>query len=124
MMLGAINSSSTKIMDKLTEEEILQLAQNIAITQVKDMVLLLKSSYTIESFLAVVESWIRTSGFPFKHETNGTRHLYIIQHDLNRKWSLYLSKLFEFVIGELVERRPVFQITNNSIVFEADTEKH
>ena len=111
-------------MDKLTEEEILQLAQNIAITQVKDMVLLLKSSYTIESFLAVVESWIRTSGFPFKHETNGTRHLYIIQHDLNRKWSLYLSKLFEFVIGELVERRPVFQITNNSIVFEADTEKH
>jgi hypothetical protein len=111
-------------MDKLTEEEIVQFAQNIAITQVKDMVLLLKSSYTIESFLDVVESWTRTSGFPFKYETNGTKQLYIIQHDLNRKWSLYLSKLFAFVMEELVHRRPIFEITNNSIVFEVDTEKH
>ena len=113
-----------KLMDKLSEEEIVQIARNIATTQVKDMVLLLKSTYTIESFLAVVESWIRTSGFPFKHEISGTRHLYIIQHDLNKNWSLYLSKLFDFVMEDLVERRPMFQINNNSIVFEVDTEKH
>jgi hypothetical protein len=113
-----------KLIDNLSEEEIVQIAQNIATTQVKDMVFLLKGKYTIESFLAVVESWIRASGFPFKHEINGTRHLYIIQHDLNKKWSLYLSKLFEFVMEDLIERRPIFQISNNSIVFEVDTEKH
>ena len=112
-----------KLMDKLSEDEIVQIAQNIATTHVKEMVLLLKGIYTIESFLAVGESWIRASGFPFKHEVSRTRHLYIIQHDLNKKWSLYLSKLFEFVMEDL-ERKPIFQITNNSIVFEVDTEMH
>ena len=111
------------LLDKFTEEEITQIAQQRAGEEVKDIVLLLTGSYNIVSFLTMIEAWIKSSGFPYKHKINDSRHLYVIQHDLSRKWSLYLAKLFKFVMKKLVVREPQFQITSNSLVFEVDIEK-
>jgi hypothetical protein len=70
----------------------------VAKTTNKDAILLMQNEYTIESALNLLESWLKTCGFPYKHkETNNgqNRHSFIIQHDIGMKVSVYLATLFQ-----------------------------
>ena len=60
-----------KIMDKLSTEEIIQISEYIVTNEIKDIILVLRKEHTLHSFLDAVESWAKTSGFPFIHEELG-----------------------------------------------------
>jgi hypothetical protein len=72
-----------------SNKEITSIAEYIAKKETKDFVLLLRNEYNIESALDVIETWIKISGHPYRHEVNYTSHSYVIQHDMGRNWSLY-----------------------------------
>lgn len=110
-----------KLIDRLSEQDIISLAEYIAKSSNKDLVLLLKSKYNIESALEFIESWIRISAYTYRHEVNGTRHLYIIQHDMGRKWSIYLAELYRHLFEELETKKVDFDITDNTLSFVVDS---
>jgi hypothetical protein len=86
------------------EQEIILLAQYVAISANKDTMLLMKNEYTVKSALEFLESWIKISGYPYRHqETNNgqNKHSYVIQHDMGMKWSIYLASLYQFLFDEL-----------------------
>ena len=58
----------------LPDKEISSIAEYIAKKETKDFVLLLRNEYNIESALDVIETWIKISGHPYRHEVNYTRH--------------------------------------------------
>jgi hypothetical protein len=99
----------------------------VAKTANKDSILLLKKEYTIKSALDFLETWIKISGYPYRHEqdNNGqNRHLYVIQHDMGKKWSIYLANLYQFLFDELGEnkRRIEFDKTENTLAFTIDSD--
>ena len=54
----------------------------MAKTTNKDTILLLKKEYTIKSALDFLETWIKISGYPYRHEEANdcqNRHSYVIQ---------------------------------------------
>jgi hypothetical protein len=116
----------TKLINNLSEQEIISLAEYVAKSANKDAVLLLKKEYTIKSGLAFLESWIKISGYPYRHEmTNNdqNRHLYVIQHDMGIKWSIYLASLYQFLFDELGQKKKIeFDKTENTLAFTIDSE--
>jgi len=76
------------------------LPEYIAKKETKDFVLLLRNEYNIESALDLIETWIKISGHPYRHEVNYTRHSYVIQHVMGKNWSLYMAEQYRFLFEE------------------------
>jgi hypothetical protein len=109
------------LIDRLSEQEITSVAEDIAKRDIKDFVLLLRNKYNIESSLDVIETWIRISGHPYRHEASYGRHSYVIQHDMGRNWSLYMAELYRFLFEEFDLKKVDFDINDNTLHFEVDT---
>ncbi|HKU49148.1 MAG TPA: hypothetical protein VJP79_04300 [Nitrososphaera sp.] len=105
-----------RMLGDLTEEQILDYAKSTA-TDSRDINLLLTGEYTIESVLRVIEHKVRISGYRYRRELKGDSQNYIIQHDLGRKWSLYLGELFRAEFEEVGHRDTEFEILENILVF-------
>jgi hypothetical protein len=111
------------LINRLPEKEISSIAEYIAKHETKDFVLLLRNEYNIESALDVIETWIKISGHPYRHEVNYTRHSYVIQHDMGRNWSLYMAEQYRFLFEEFGLKRVEFDINYNTLDFVVDTER-
>jgi hypothetical protein len=117
----------TKVINNLSEQEIVALAEHVAKNINKYSIFFLKKEDAIKSALDLIETWIKISGYPYRHEetNNGqSRHLYVIQHDMGKKWSIYLASLYQFLFDELGEnkRRIEFDKTENILAFKIDSE--
>ena len=113
------------IMKYLPEQEIISLAEYVAKTANKDSILLMKNEYTIKSALDFLESWIKISELPYKHEepnNDQNKHSYVIQHDMGMKVSIYLASLFQFLFDDVGQNntRIEFDKTENTLAFTID----
>ena len=113
----------SNLINRLPEKEISCLAEYIAKNETKDFVLLLRNEYNIESALDVIETWIKISGHPYRHEVNYTRHSYVIQHDMGKNWSLYMAELYRFLFEEFGLKKVEFDLNHNTLDFIVDTER-
>jgi hypothetical protein len=110
------------LMNFLSEQDIISVAENVAKTTNKDSILLLENEYTMKSALDFLECWIKISGYVYRHEEvndGQNRHMYVIQHDMGMKWSIYLAYLYQFLFSELNEnsKRIEFEKTENTLAF-------
>src|ERR671911_837367 len=113
----------SNLINRLTEKEIASTAEYMAKNETKDFVLLLRNEYNIESALDVIETWIKISGYPYRHEVDYTRHSYVIQHDVGKNWSLYLSELYRHLFEEFGLKKVEFDLNDNTLDFIVDTER-
>jgi hypothetical protein len=105
-----------EMLNEMTEEKILEYAK-VTAKDSRDINLLLAGEYTLTSVLKVIEHKIRISGYKYRRELKGDTQTFIIQHDLGRKWSLYLGALFKAEFEEVGNRDTEFEISENSLVF-------
>jgi hypothetical protein len=106
-----------RILNDTTEEQILDYAKTTA-QDSRDINLLLTGEYTLESVLRVIEHKVRISGYRYRRELRGDTQNYVIQHDLGRKWSLYLGTLFQDEFEEVGHKDTKFEILDNILVFK------
>jgi hypothetical protein len=88
------------VMNHLSEQEIVSIAEHVAKTTHKDSILFLEKEYTMKS-ADFLESWIKVSGYTYRHEelNDGQhRHMYLIQHDMGIKWSYLFSEYMPIFI--------------------------
>ncbi|HEY7081864.1 MAG TPA: hypothetical protein VH500_19395 [Nitrososphaeraceae archaeon] len=114
----------SKVIKYLPEQEIISLAEYVAKTTNKDSLLLMRKEYSIKSALDFLESWIKISDYPYRHDesSNGqNKHSYVIQHDMGIKVSIYLASLYQFLFDELGQNNRVeFDKTENTLAFSID----
>jgi hypothetical protein len=108
-------STMSGILDKLTEEEISELAIPISRKNV-DIALLLRGEFTVQSFLNIIENWSRLASFPYKHEVDDDTHNFLIQHDMGKKYSIFLKEIYKNILQEKFQRKLEFTITDNTVV--------
>ena len=107
-----------KIMDKLSKEDIIKLAEYMVTNEIKDIILVLRTEHSINSFLDVVEAWAKTSGFPYIHEDlGGSTHKYVITHDMGKNWSLYFGIIFTRILEELKVPHVNCEFTDKTLIF-------
>ncbi len=117
-MISVSRNFIIKVIDHLDEFGLVQLAEYVVKNDVKDIVMLIRKEYNASSFLDALKSWLEVSGFPYRHEIKDGEHNYVIQHDMGKKWSLYLAKVFQYVFEELVSKKIECDTTHNTVCFK------
>ena len=106
------------MIDKLSEEEVKMLAREIATTSNRDFLMILRNKVSLESAIDFVESWLRTSGFVYRRESNTSgKYSFVIQHDMGRKWSLYLGELYKHLFEECKATRYYYDARDSMLSF-------
>jgi hypothetical protein len=106
-----------KMLEKISEKDIVEIAEYIAKKESKEFVLMLRNEYNIHSSLDVIETWIKIAGYSYRHEVMSGDHSYIIQHDMGRKWSLYLREQYRFIFEDFGLPRVEFDLSENTLSF-------
>lgn len=119
-MVSFHKSLLIRMMDRLSEDEILKLSEYIAKNEMKDTVLLMKKKYTTEAFVDFIESWARVSGFEYRHDISESTHSFVIQHDMGSRWSIYIASVFKHVFSDIGAKWADFHTTDNTVTFNVD----
>jgi hypothetical protein len=118
-------STFSRIVDKLTEEELSEPAPTTAKKDLLDIGLLLRGEFTLPSFLNIMENWSRISSIPYKHALSNDVHSFIFQHDMGRNFSFLIKEFYRYILEEMFERKSDFTITDNTVVlrFSSSSER-
>jgi len=119
-MVSFHKSLLIRIMERLSEDEILKLSEYIARNEMKDTILLMKKRYTPEAFINFIESWARVSGFEYRHDISGDTHSFVIQHDMGNRWSVYIANVFRYVFEDMASKWADFRSTDNTVTFNIE----
>lgn len=97
--------------------EIIREAAKIAFKLMKESVLFMKNKYSLWVVLAVLEEYMKVSGVKSDHRVEaGSKHVFIIQHDLGENWSLFTKELLALIFENLANLRPEIQVTANTVI--------
>jgi len=108
------------MMDRLSEDEIMKLSEYVAKNDMKDTILLMKKRYDASAFVDFVESWARICGFEYRHDVSDSTHAFVIQHDMGKRWSIYIANVFKYAFTDVGAKWSDFQSTDNTVTFNVD----
>ena len=111
-----------ELLNRISEKEIVEIANFVEKNEFTDIALLLRNKFDIESVLDIIEMRAKVSGFPYRYTVKDTIHSFVIQHDINEKWSLYLASRYKSAFEELGLTNVKFKITANTIQFDLHIE--
>ena len=60
---------------------------------IKDTVLFIKGGYDLKRCIETLEDYMRASGMNSDHRVEGDVHIFLIQHELGMKWSVFTEQL-------------------------------
>lgn len=98
------------LFQKLSEQETIELAKQIGQSIVSDISTFMKGTMDIDSFVSWFVTRMKMSDFDMNHTTKGSKHSYIIKHDLGYNWSLYHKTVLELIFNNVLEKKIDFQI--------------
>ena len=84
---------------------------------IKDTVLFIKGGYDLKRCIETLEDYMRASGMNSDHRVEGDVHIFLIQHDLGMKWSVFTEQLLTQVFRNfLPDKELKFQTTENTVI--------
>jgi predicted DNA binding CopG/RHH family protein len=112
-----------KLLEGQNDEQVKSLAKHVALSSNKDFIRMLRRKYNIHSALDMIETWIRVSGYQYTHnledlDYSNKIYSFIVQHQMGRKWSLYLAELYKNLFEEFGLRNAQFDMTDSALAFE------
>ncbi len=119
-MVSFHKSLLIRMMDRLSEDEIHKLSEYIAKNEMKDTVLLMKKRYDPSAFIDFIESWARVSGFEYRHDIVDRTNSFVIQHDMGKRWSIYIADILKFVFSDIGAKWTDFESTDNTVRFNVE----
>jgi hypothetical protein len=112
-----------KLFERLDDAEIKSTALHVARASNRELLLHLRTTISIEAALDFFESWLRASNFAYRHETNQDfRHSYVVQHNMGRKWSLYVGELFKHLFKECKAQKCEYDAREGTLHITIETD--
>lgn len=102
----------------LSDEQIVQLAEQYCNHRLKDIAFMLISENTFTSFIDGIISRLEASGFNYKYNVNGDYITLVIQFDMGRKWSLYFKSYMQKVLEYYKITDGQCEMTDNTVVIK------
>ena len=107
---------------RLTEKEIIYLAEVIEKDTFSDILNFMKGEYTVNDFIEILRTWLNVAWMQHHIETKKNTIVFKIQHDLGGKWSLYVKTLVTELFYDILEKKLEVSSTKTTItlVFPID----
>lgn len=106
-----------ELFDKMSKEEISDMAFRIGKNVVHDIALFMKNRMDIDAFLSWFETRMNSSLTEINHSVENGYHVYVLKHELGENWSLYHKIVLELMFNEVFGKTVDIDITNNTIRF-------
>lgn len=118
--LAVTRGTVQKMLEKITEKDAIEIGEYVAKNESKEFITMLRNDYSVTSALQVLDTWLKIVGYSYRHEIRGLEHSYIIQHEMGKKWSLYLKELFRLIAEAFGLPRVDFDVNENMLSFKVD----
>jgi len=96
--------------------DIEKIAKMVSSAKAKDIALLLSAEFNCDSFVALIITWLKVSGFPYKYEKSDSTHKLIIQFNMGKKWSFFITKCYEDIFEAMGGVEIESEITENTVI--------
>jgi len=100
-----------EVMNQLTDEQVVNLAQKIEKQKFKDIFAFMRDDQDIDDFVNIISTWLTVSWMQQNIEIREGSYHFKIRHSMGNKWSLYvktlLSELSQDILGIKVDIKTV-----------------
>ena len=107
---------------KLTEKEIIYLAEVIEKDTFSDILNFMKGEYTIDDFIEILRTWLNVAWMQHHIEKKNNTVIFKIQHDLGERWSLYVKTLATELFYDILGKKLEVTLTKTTITLVFPTE--
>ena len=107
----------TALVERLDDKTLSHIANDIAKNEFKNIILIFKNEFTLDAWLESFDSWLKITGFPYKHEYANEHHTIVVHHEMGQKFSEFEKEL----LGEVFEMFNVkvdFEVCNDTIMLK------
>jgi hypothetical protein len=112
----------TKLFEELDDQEIRSIANHVAKASNRELLLHLRTEITTEAALDFFESWLKASNFGYRYQgTDNFRHSYVVQHNMGKKWSLYVGELYKHLFEECKAQKFEYDAREDTLLVRIDT---
>jgi len=112
-----------RIMWKFSEDEAREIGIEHSEKDAESILCMLRNEFNVDDFLDTVEYWVNDAGFSIRHDVESDIHKYVIQQDLGKNWSVYMSAFISQTIEKMTQRKVESRITENTVAFTVDKSK-
>lgn len=111
-----------EVINQLTDEKITNLAQKIERENFKNILILMRQRHNAQDFVEVLRTWLTVSWMQLYLVDRNHSYLLNIQHDMGRKWSLYVQTLVAELAQDILGKQIEIKISDNiiSLIFPKD----
>ena len=74
----------------------------VLIPTIEDSVMFMKGDFDLPRCIETLEDYMKASGMKSDHRIEGGKHIFIIQHGLGMKWSLFTEQLLKEIFHKFV----------------------
>jgi len=106
-----------EVLNQLTEEQIVNLAQRLEKQKFTNILAFMKNSHNVEDFVEVMRAWLTVSWMQQSIEVRDGKYYFKIQHSLGTKWSLYVKTLISELSYDILGRKSDIFIVGDTLSF-------
>lgn len=106
------------IIDSLAEYQIANVAEEFRKNGYEETLLMMSNEYSLSVILDLFDSWLSVSNLQFNREASENSLKYIINHGMGKKWSLFLEKVFWYIVKDLGITKAGFDVRDGSVTFK------
>lgn len=106
------------IIDSLAEYQIANVAEEFRKNGYEETLLMMSNEYSLSLILDLFDSWLSVSNLQFNREASENSLKYIINHGMGKKWSLFLEKVFWYIVKDLGITKAGFDVRDGSVTFK------
>ncbi len=106
------------LISNLAEYQILNIADEFRKSGYEETLLMMSKEYSLPVILDLFDSWLNVSNMQFDRESSENSLKYIINHGMGKKWSLFLEKVFWYMVKDLEITGATFDVTDGTVTFK------
>ena len=107
-----------RLLNELTNDELNELARDVAKNDLVDISLFLRGGFTIASISEIAETWLKIAQMPYRFEINGDGCKIIIEHDMGQKYSYLIKEISRYLLEVALQTKSSCDVTDNAVIIK------
>ena len=109
-----------RLLNELTNDELDELARDVAKNDLVDISLFLRGGFNIASISEIAETWLRIAQMSHRIEVAGDIYKIIIEHDMGRNYSYLIKEISRYLLEVAFEKKSSCYVTDNAVIVKVE----
>jgi hypothetical protein len=109
-----------RLLNELTNDELNELARDVAKNELVDVCLFLRGGFNIASISQIAETWLRIAQMSHRIEVTGDIYKIIIELDMGQKYSYLIREISRYLLEVAFEKKSSCDVTENAVIIKIE----